>query len=109
MKNIIIGHLNINSLRNKFHDLAELMKGNLDILVVTETKLDHTFPEKQFLIPGYKKPFRADRNKDGGGVMVFVREDIPILAPMSLNEMTLARLTRSRDVIRRGLISTIRR
>ena len=77
MKNIIIGHLNINSLRNKFHDLVELMKGNLDILVVTETKLDHTFPEKQFLIPGYKKPFRADRNKDGGGVMVFVREDIP--------------------------------
>ena len=77
LKNIIIGQLNINSLRNKFYDLAELIKGKLDILVITETKLDSTFPEKQFFIPGYKKPFRADRNKDGGGVIIFVREDIP--------------------------------
>ena len=77
LKNIIIGQLNINSLRNKFCDLVELVKGKLDILVITETKLDYTFPEKQFLIPGYKKPFRADRNKDGGGVIIFVREDIP--------------------------------
>ena len=57
--------------------LAELIKGKLDILVITESKLDNTFPEKQFLIPGYKKPFRADRNKDGGGVIIFIREDIP--------------------------------
>ena len=57
LKNIIIGQLNINSLRNKIQDLPELMKGNLDIVVLTETKLDSTFPEKQFLIPGYKKPF----------------------------------------------------
>ena len=77
LKNVTIGQLNINSLRNKIHDLAELIKGNLDILVITETKLDYTFPEKQFLIPGYKKPFRRDRNVNGGGVMIYVREDIP--------------------------------
>ena len=77
LKNVIIGHLNINSLRNKFNGLAELMRGKLDILVLTETKLDYTFPEKQFLVPGYKKPFRLDRNTYGGGVMIYVREDIP--------------------------------
>ena len=77
MKNVIIGQLNINSIRNKLESLAELTRGNLDILVITETKLDHTFPEKQFLIPGYRKPFRQDRNKFGGGVMIYVREDIP--------------------------------
>ena len=77
LKNVIIGQLNINSLRNKFDELAELMRGKLDILVLTETKLDHTFPEKQFLVPGYKKPFRLDRNTHGGGVMIYVREDIP--------------------------------
>ena len=38
LKNIIIGQLNINSLRNKFYDLAELIKDKLDILVITETK-----------------------------------------------------------------------
>ena len=77
MNNVIIGQLNINSLRNKFLSLAEMIKNNLDILILTETKLDHTFPEQQFLISGYKKPFRIDRNKDGGGVMIYVREDIP--------------------------------
>ena len=76
-KNIIIGQLNINSLRNKHFALVELLRGNLDVLVITETKLDGTFPEKQFYIPGYKKPFRKDRNKNGGGVMIYVREDIP--------------------------------
>ena len=54
-----------------------MIHGNLDILVITETKLDDTFPEKQFLIPGYKKPYRLDRNANGGGVMIYVREDIP--------------------------------
>ena len=77
LKNVIIGQLNINSMRNKFHALSEIIRGNIDILVLTETKLDHTFPEKQFLIPGYKKPYRRDRNIHGGGVMIYVREDIP--------------------------------
>ena len=29
------------------------------------------------IINGYKKPYRLDRNRNGGGVMVYVREDIP--------------------------------
>ena len=65
LNNVIIGQLNINSLRNKFQFLVDLVHGNIDILVLTETKLDHTFPEKQFLIPGYKKPYRRDRNRNG--------------------------------------------
>ena len=77
MKNVIIGQLNINSLRNKFQTLVQLIHGNLDILILTETKLDHTFPEKQFIISGYKKPYRRDRNRNGGGVLIYVREDIP--------------------------------
>ena len=77
LKNVVIGQLNVNSLRNKFYALLELIPGNVDILVITETKLDDTFPEKQFLIAGYKKPYRLDRNISGGGVMIYVREDIP--------------------------------
>ena len=77
VKNIIIGHLNINSLRYKFHDLTYLIQDKLDILVVGETKLDNSFPEKQFMISGFKKPYRLDRNKYGGGVMIYVRGDIP--------------------------------
>ena len=44
-----------------------------DILVVTESKLDNTFPDSQFHIPGYK----VTLNKLGGGIIVFVRDDIP--------------------------------
>ena len=55
-----------------------MIKDNIDILVVTETKVDETFPEAQFKIDGYKPfPYRFDRTSNGGGIMIFVREDIP--------------------------------
>ena len=69
--------LNLNSLPNKFSSLAEIISNNIDILVIEETKIDESFPEGQFLIPGYKKPYRKDRNRNGGGIIVYVREDIP--------------------------------
>ena len=69
--------LNISSLRNKFDSLVDQIKGNVDILVISETKLDESFPVGQFKILGFATPFRRDRNEFGGGIMVFVREDIP--------------------------------
>ena len=72
----IIGTLNINSLANKFEQLKEVIGTYLDVLIIVETKLDDSFPTAQFSIAGYK-PFRLDRNKLGGGLMVYVREDIP--------------------------------
>ena len=74
---IVIGSLNINSLSSKFDQLKEIIGNNLDILIIQETKLDASFPPEQFLIAGYSKPYRLDRNRDGGGVMIYVREDIP--------------------------------
>ena len=49
----------------------------MDIIVLTETKLDDSFPTAQFTIEGYSKPFRHDRNSDGGGILIYSREDIP--------------------------------
>ena len=51
--------------------------GNVDILMVTETKSDESFPTSQFIIPGFTSPYRFDRTKDGGGTLVYIREDIP--------------------------------
>ena len=73
---VVIGHLNINSLANKFDGLTLIIKDKLDILVLVETKLDDRYTETQFLIEGYKKPYRIDRNCNGG-VMIYVRKDIP--------------------------------
>ena len=47
---LLIGNLNINSISNKFNQLKLLVRGKVDILVITETKLDSTFPTSQFLI-----------------------------------------------------------
>ena len=54
---LVIGHLNINSLRNKFESLKCIIKDKLDILILSETKLDDTFPKNQFLLDGYKHSF----------------------------------------------------
>ena len=74
---LIIGNLNINSLSSKFDQLKLLIQGKIDILIITETKLDDSFPTEQFTISGYSKPYRLDRNRNGGEVIIYIREDIP--------------------------------
>ena len=74
---ILIGHLNFNSIRNKFEVFTTLLKGNLDIILLSETKIDDSFPTNQFLLDGYSTPYRLDRNCNGGGLLLYVREDIP--------------------------------
>ena len=56
-----MAHLNINSIRNKIEGLKFLVAKNVDILVISETKLDESFPTSQLLIDGFKKPFRFDK------------------------------------------------
>ena len=77
LNRIIFASLNINSIRNKFEQLKLSIMGNIDVLVITETKLDETFSTSSFLIDGFSKPYRRDRNVNGGGVLIYVREDIP--------------------------------
>ena len=60
---VIIGNININSLPNKFEQLKELVIKHIDVLVITETKLDDSFPTSQFLLKGFAEPFRSDRKK----------------------------------------------
>ena len=77
MNKVTIGTLNINSLAPKFEQLREIIGKNLDILTIQETKLDSSFPTQQFSLDGFSTPYRLDRNRDGGGVLIYVREDIP--------------------------------
>ena len=74
---VILAHLNINSVSNKFTCRKELISSKIDVLVIEETKLYETCPEKAFMIPGFKIPFIKDRNCHEGGIMVFIRDDIP--------------------------------
>ena len=74
---MIIAHLNINSIRNKFDPLVKDISGKIDMLMISETKIDDSFPKGQFLIKGFSEPFRLDRNAHGGGILFYIREDIP--------------------------------
>ena len=73
---LIIAQLNIISLRNKFDSLAEILHNNVDILLISETKIDSSFPTAQFKIKGYTT-YRLDRNSNWGGILLYIREDIP--------------------------------
>ena len=72
----IIAHLNINFLNPKFEPLQDIIKENVDIMLISETKLDDTFPAGTFFIEGYKEPIRLDRNRNGGGLLFYIRDDL---------------------------------
>ena len=69
MNRVIIAQININSIRNKFDALVSGIRGNVDILMTSETKIDDSSPTRQFLINGYTAPHRLDRNSIGGGIL----------------------------------------
>ena len=72
----IMRHLNINSIRNRSELLSLLIGDKIDILMITETKLNETFPTNQFFIQGYSIVYRMDRNDKGREIMLFVNDDI---------------------------------
>ena len=75
--NPIFAYLNINSIRNKFNDLQELIKGNIDVVMIAETKIDVSFTTAQFLLDNYHQPFRLDINSKSGGILVYVKSSVP--------------------------------
>ena len=44
---LILGHVNINSIRNKFDSLIYMPDKNVEIFLFSETKLDDSFPPGQ--------------------------------------------------------------
>ena len=61
---------------HKFSSVVELVKDNIDVLLISETKIDSSFPSEQLAIDNYKI-FRRDRNCFGGDLMFYVNENIP--------------------------------
>ena len=74
---LVFAHININALRNKFELLVDQVKGNINVLMTSETKTVDSFPLGNFLIGDFSKPYRLHRDSLGGGILLYVREDIP--------------------------------
>ena len=52
------------------------MKGKIDIGLISETKIDESFPNQQFKINGSKK-IGMDRDSFGGGLIFCINDQIP--------------------------------
>ena len=74
-KNLFIGHLNINSERNKSEALEFLIKDKFDVFMESKSKLDSSFPEAQFKIPDCRI-FYQDRDKYAEGLMFYIKQNI---------------------------------
>lgn len=70
-----IFHLNIRSVRNKL-DYIEDIASDYNIISLTETHLDENIPSRDLELQGFSEPYRADRNFAGGGILVYVSEQI---------------------------------
>jgi hypothetical protein len=53
--------------------------------MISETKIDESFPANQFALNGYT-PYRLDRSGNGGGILLYIRADIP---SKLINKVTL--------------------
>ena len=66
---LICAQLNINSIRNRFESMKEILSTNVDISLICEMKLDSSFPRAHFHIHGFGEPYRFERNGKGGGIL----------------------------------------
>jgi len=71
-RNVEILHVNINSIWPKF-DIIESGIFKADILCFTESKLDPTILDNDISLHEYYKPIRNDRNRHGGGIIIYVK------------------------------------
>lgn len=64
------GHINVNSMAGfKFYEIKQWL------LVISETKLDATFPDAMFRVDGFRF-IRRDRDIYGGGIIIYWRSDL---------------------------------
>ena len=77
MNKVIIGNIDINSLRNKFELLTETVPDKFDLRMISKAKFYSSFPSAQFRMKSRSKPYKIDRNSKVGSIILYVREDIP--------------------------------
>ena len=72
-------HYNINSITSQgrleqLTDVTSIL--NVDVLICTESKLDNSIPNNIISLAGYHEPIRRDRNRHGGGCLIYISEKL---------------------------------
>ena len=66
-----VAHLNINGLLSKMDYVSLLLSVcDLDVLTLSETKVDHSITDSELTVSGYRL-MRKDRTRHGGGVAIY--------------------------------------
>lgn len=76
-REILVMHLNVNSLQNKIEEVRMLVEQfEAHVVFLGETKIDGTYLNSQFAIKNYYL-YRNDRVKGGGGLMAYFSSVLP--------------------------------
>ena len=81
-ENFKIVHYNINSILapDRIDQLSQICQTlKIDVLIISESKLDNTIPNNLIKISGYHEPLRHDRShngRHGGGVLMYISENL---------------------------------
>ena len=76
-KKLNVCHVNIRSLsRSKLKAIQVSLSKVFDIITVSETHLHQGVPDDLFDLQGFHKIIRKDRNGPGGGVAIFIKQNI---------------------------------
>ena len=75
----IVAHWNVNSILKEGR-LDELFLSiqtlKAQVVVLTESKLDSSIPSNIITFPGFHEPLRRDRNRHGGGCLIYVSQQL---------------------------------
>ena len=69
-------HINANSILSKIEEIKIIAhKTKAAVIGISESKLDENVLNGEIIIPGYKI-LRSDRNRNGGGVLCYIRDTL---------------------------------
>ena len=71
---IMLGHLNVKSLRSKFESVGDIIEGAFDIFFWSKNKIDESFPDKQFSLNNFKI-FQKYRNRFEARIVLYVNDN----------------------------------
>ena len=76
-KDVNIATFNARSIRNKIDELNHFTaSSSIHILAITESWLGPSIPDARIGLQNFQTPFRRDRNENGGGVCIYLSNDI---------------------------------
>ena len=76
LNKVIVGHINVNYFPDKLDTIKIIIPSNIDIMILLRPNLMLHTQLLNLLLKDFQT-LRLDINSNGGGLLIYVREDIP--------------------------------